>query len=700
MTRWRLRLSSAGLLWFGLLISPLSGSGAPGDLPELPPNPYDILASEDLETPFLDAVPFCEPEGLRAAADPVLDRARAGDWRSAQDLLAGWMEQLESPDPLLRVLEQVFAARSALERSERVAAESRLRAELRTRELGDAAYCLRTELARLLMLLDRESEAAAQWTMAERLAQAGDFEERVRDVIATGRAEVLYQTGHRFDAHLAFREITKSKDLRLAAAARLRLTDLSFDSGNIDRVSLEYETLLPRAPAFGGSMRGWALRAAEAALDAGHKERAARWIELYLASNASRDGRAAAEIRLADLEAIAGDPLAARKRLSSASSRRRADRLGALASIRAIDLGVFEGSPSQRIDVLKRALRRQRHGVRHYALSVLMAELESQGDLEGALAVGTRLAYAGADPIITPHFPADLDRVLKQATEADSHFDCESVVRALGGRYGILIERSEQTEPFKRLGLCFEELELPWLAAKVYRSMTRRFGTRGAATIALPLARSSLAIGEMTLARRMGTAALKESGPDDAVWRAILAEADFREGRMQEAATGLRSVLESETLGFERAKLVRFFALALSQAMNEEDLDFLSESLPRWLAEDNARPGARADLIESALLAGHAQRSLGHEAASMALYRLVDREAPPGALRSSARFWLGRAQLGETAVAAAWGEDPSLSLGAPWDGLANFERAYSPLGRAYRGTGRGIDGQADGGSSR
>lgn len=695
MRRNRLRFASVLLVWLGILISPLSRSGASTPSASLPPNPYDILASGDLEAPTLDAVPFCQPQALESAAEPILDRARAQQWAEARELLQGWMDQRAVPSASLRTLEAVLVARAAEERTDRVEAMAMLRARLRDPELGGENYCLRAELARLLLLQGRESESAAQWTLAERKAVEGGFADRVSDAIAMGRAEILYRTGRRFDAHLGFRAVAKSKNPRLAAAARLRLTDLSFDAGNVDRVSAEYETLLPRVSLFGGAPGGWALRAAEAALDAGRRERGRRWIDRYLASGPPRDGRDAAEIRLADLDVLDGDPLAARKRLKSVSSRRNDDEVGALAAVRAIQLGLFEGSPPQRIAILKRVVRTQRRGVRAYALDVLMSELEEQGDLEGALVVATRLAYAGIDPVVSADFEGRLGRLLEGVTAGGASMDCDSIVRTLGGRYGILIERTEKILPWKRVGLCFEQLELPWLAAEVYRSMTRRFGTRGASAVALPLARSSLATGEVMLARRMALAALGETGPDEARWRAVLAEAEFREGRLASAARELRAVLETQTPGFEQGKWVRLFAmalreLALERKMNASDLHFLSESIPNWLASPDHGPAARAQLIESALLAAHAQRSLGRLGPAAKLYSTVVQQAAPGALNSSAQFWLARlteseaAADSETDARPAGDDNPPLS--SPWSRLAQFEASFAPLREAYGGS--------------
>jgi len=651
---------------------------------EFPPSPYDILGNRDLETPLLDAVEYCVPDGLDAAIDPIVEQTDAGEWEEARRVLADWARSLDRPGLELVVFDGVLQSRQSEDREAMLETEEWLRSLLRRKDIKEHALCARLELARLLLLMRRDSEASAQLTRAVQWIEEFDARRDRLDDVKFWRAEILYRRRSSFDAHLAYRRLTKSENARLALAARLRLTDLSFDSGKIEKVSDEYEALLPRASAFGASVTGWARRASEAALDAGDPGRALRWLERFLESGADRNARDAAEIRLADLDVAYSDPLLARKRLSGVSGKRRTDPIGALASIRAIDLGVAPGSTDQRLDLLMVALRDQRHGVRRYALGVLMNELADRGDIDGALAVATRLAYEGIDAVVNPDYTEKLDGLLAQVvTRHNKGGDCRDVIRSLGGRYGILIERASHPAPFASVGECFERMELPWLAATLYRTIARRFGTAGAEIIALPLARTSLAIGEYTLARRVASAALEE--PDEHVveWRSILAEADFRDERYADAAVGFAAVLDAEVLTRDRGKLARMMAKTFDATAGLESADYLAKRLPVWLAAPGLEPASRAGLIEAAMLTGHAYRQKGRSRSAMAQYQLIDQYADGGAMRSSARFWLGLEGAANSKGAAAWGEDPSIALGTPWARYATFEKNLTSLWAAY-----------------
>lgn len=669
-------------LWLVLPASSASSASA-----ELLPSPYDILRSRNLETPVLDAVSYCVPDGLHLAIDPILDQASALEWQNARTMLADWVAGLDYVGPELVVLDAVLHARAAEDREDLLLSEERFRTLLRNPILADQRLCQRLELARIMLLLSRESESSAQLTKAEQLIEELESPALHRQEVQFWRAEILYRTHRPFEAHLAYRRLAGSENARLALASRLRLTDLSFDAGKVDNVTVEYETLLPRASAFGASTHGWSLRASEAALDAGDLERGLRWLDSFLGNKPGRDARDTAEIRLADLDVAFDDALRARKRLSKISGRRSGDPIGSLAAVRAIDLGVTDQSAGQRLEVLLRTLREQRRGLRRYALGVLMKELSHRGDLDGALAVATRLAYEGVDPVVTPKYPKALDELLERvARESEESGGCQKLVRALGGRYGILIERASKPTPFARVGACFEEMELPWLAASLYRTIARRFGALGAQSIALPLARSSLAIGEIPLARRVATAALEEENDEVDAWKAIVAEADFVEGRTREAAEGLLNLLDSPKLIMERGKLVRILAMTLDSDDRADVARYIGERVPTWLDSEDAEPAARASMVEAAMLAAHAHRRSGRLEQALLLYRTVDRHAGESALRSSARFWLGYSgELDSTGV-RAWGEDPKLALGSPWGRLAQFERRYAPLRDAYSGS--------------
>lgn len=656
---------------------------------DFPPSPYDILNGRDLETPLLDGPAFCVPDGLDAAVDPVLEQAEAGDWRIAREQLADWAEGLDAPGPRLAVLDAVFFARAAIERTELLEAEERLRTFLRAEATEGHRLCLRMELARTLLQLSRISEAAAQLTRAQRLLDERGLEGLHASEIAFQRAEILYVRGLRFDAHLAYRKLARDKSARLALAARLRLTDLSFDAGKVKNVSTEYEALLPRAAAFGASNRGWALRASEASLDAKDASGALRWLESFLGDRPSRDARDAAEIRLADLDVAFQDPLQARERLSGVVGRHRNGPIGALASIRMVDLGVSAGSPEQRLASLLKAVREQRDGVRRYALSVLMKELSHRGDLEAALAVATRLAYDTIDPVVSPEYETELDELLTRVTAQSAGGEsCPLIVRAIGGRYGILIERARRADPFARLGLCFEEMELPWLAAKVYRNITRRFGAGGAQAIALPLARVSIPIGDVTLARRVATAALQDPDEDAPAWKAVVAEADVIDGRYAEAAAGLTEIIDAPQVEAQRAKLISLLGQVLEHVPGTAHAELIAARIPKWLKGDGLQPGGEAKMIEAGVLAAHALRKAGEMKTAAALYRVIEKEAEGGSIRSSARFWLGAAGELNAANEPAWGDDPDIELGSPWGGVARLQQKSAALRTSFGGVSR------------
>lgn len=682
------RLAVGGLL---LLCGAEAVLAQPRAKAATPPSPVDILARRDLEAPFLDAVALCVPRSLDGVADAVVEKAQEGEWREARRALGRWAGKLEAHAVAFAALDAVFDARQALRRADRIAAQERLAALLRDPAQAEQAACLRLERARLLLLLDRAPEAGAQLRRLERALDAGSPWDRARLAeVAFLRAEMTYRAGRRFEAHLKFRRIAGEADPRLALAARLRLTDLSFDAGKIEQVSVEYESMLPRASAFGASLEGWALRASEAALDAGDVVRALRWLERFVEATSDREARDVAAIRQADLEARLDDPLAARKRLAALVVRRGRDPVGDLAAVRAVDLGVFEGSADEGLDVVARAIGTQRDGLRRYALGVLLRKLSERDAYDQAVAVATRLAFDGVDAVVVPDYGTLLDGLLARVLERDEGA-CERSVRALGGRYGILIERAGSVAPFARLGECFEAMELPWLAVPVYRAISRRFGAVGASDVALPLARASLATGDVSLARNMAEAALAEASPDAASdasrWRAILAEADFREGRTRQAVAGAREALDAGGLGQQRARLVLALARAVEQTRVVDDARFLAERLPLWLetSDDGSSGRDHLRLLEAGLRTGHALRRLGDHEHAFAVYRAVDRAGIVGPIRSSARFWLGLARQPDAAGGRAWGEDADRDLASPWSKVAGFEQRFESLRDTYAG---------------
>lgn len=677
----------------GLSVSPSvsHAAAATGAVPATeavsPPSPVEILNRRDLEAPFLDAVPLCVPEALEDLVDPVVEKAIAGQWREADRALARWAESLDEEEAAVETLEAIFRAREARTRPERRVAEHRLSELLDAPEQEDQEVCLRLERARVLMLQKRTPEAGAQLRRAERALDAADPWDRARlATVAFYRAEILYLAGRRFDAHIAYRKIARDGNPRLALAARLRLTDLAFDAGKVEQVSVEYESLLPRATAFGATYEGWSLRASEAALDAGDPMRALRWLERFVEASDDADAKDVAAIRQADLELRLEDPLAARRRLASVVKRREADAISTLAAIRAVDLGVYDGDPDAGLDTVARAVARQRAGLRRYAMGVLMRALAERGALDEAVAVATRLAFDGVDAVVFPDYAANLDRLLARIAGPGDEA-CGRTVSALGGRYGILIERASSVEPFARLGACFEAMELPWLAVPLYRTISRRFEEEGAARVALPLARASIATGDVSLARNMAAAAIADGDPERAAWEAVLAEADYREGRTSIAVKRTRGLLDASGLGLLRGRIVLEMARSLEKAGTIEDARLLAERIPDWLEQGDEEPASRdrVRFLEAGLLTAHALRRQDAWAPAATVYRALERSAGEGAIRSSARFWLGLARQENGEGERAWGDDVEKSLGAPWARVAEFEERFESLRDVYAG---------------
>ena len=142
-------------------------------------------------------------------------------------------------------------------------------------------------------------------------------------------------------------------------------------------------------------------------------------------------------------------------------------------------------------------------------------------------------------------------------------------------------------------------------------------------------------------------------------------------------------------LALERGKLVRLLALTLESEDRIEVAGYIADRVPKWLDAEEAKPAAKASMIEAAMLAAHAFRRSDHAARSFVLYRAVERHAAQdSALRSSARFWLGHSRELDSAGEGAWGQDPKRALGSPWGRLAQFEQRYGRLRDAYSAASR------------
>lgn len=653
---------------------------------ELPPSPYVILGSRLLDPPPLEAVPICVPARLSLQLGDFEKWVGEGDFDEAQKALTAYASTVAIQEPEeherdLALLRAALAARRGSERAQRLDVRAQLEHITKREKQTDRLVCALLESARLSILLRLLPEAdAALNRIRARLSWLGADHPSLESARFYD-AELLYRRGDGFSAHLVYRELTLSKNSRMAAAARLRLTDLSFDAGKSRSVQLEYETLLPHGAAFGAHMTDWSLRAAEAALDAGDFGAARAWFERYTSEVGDRDARDLVEIRRADLEVLEGRPGEARKRLRALWRRKGDLDIDSLARIRQVDLGVSSDAPDARIAALRAATSSANRGVRIYALAVLVHELVQQGKLDEGVAAVTRLAYEGASPVLARHFKRDLhDLLASSRREAAEDEGCPRVVRRLGGRYGVLLGHASDPAPFLALGSCFERMHLQDLAITLYRALTRTYGLRVANEVALPLARASLAVGDVSLARAAAEVNIRHGGERILEWKAILAVAEVALEHDAGARKLFRELLQGDKLPDQRVSLALSFATLIArQPYDDDDDDRLLEKTLLSVA-DAMRASEASTFGEATMLVATRLRSGDEPRRAAVFYSLASETLPVGARRSEARYWANRFDP-ESRTPGETG-DPEAT--GPWSQLADYEAKARTLIDRYQ----------------
>lgn len=679
--RRRLALVASALL-FGAI-------PAGAQLPTLvPPSPYDILGTDHLKTPVIDAVPMCIGSEVSDEMKPVVEMARTGEMREAFKLLQRASERAEETPLEAEILAATFQARLADKRERRLLALERLGANPLRRARETERACIAVERARLYLFIGRYPEAVAQAVRIERMIPRLSGAQAFIDAARFFRAEVLFHTGQAFAAHLAFRELARTSDPRVAAAARLRVTDLSFDGGRADIVRVEYETLLPKAQVYGASIEGWALRAMEASLAAGDLDGAQAWLDRYLETVTDKALHDVVMIRQADLEVMQGESRSARSRLNLLAGRTVWSPVSELARVRLVALGLADGSEEKRKASLRWAVRSPAHGVALYALGVMTHQAVLENDLDEGLNAGTRLAYEGGTRILTPLFEKDLELLLSRARDAavasDSDEGCLGYVRRIGGRYGILIQQTDQDDVFFRLALCMERLHLPQLAVKLYRAMTRTYGNRVAEYVALPLARASLAAGDHAMARAAARASLRYAGADEKAWRLLLAEAELIDGREQSARDQLREIVGQPGNPDDVVHALYLFATSLREEGGAPgDLDLLEKTAEAVPTEARHRPFG--EFGRATAIAGELRRGRSEAERARALYGTAREYLPQGSRRAETIYWQSSLAPGAKQADRFLSQAAASELGGPWSRLASFELGFSELRRQYEG---------------
>ncbi len=613
-------------------------AGAP-DAPEasapisLPPAPGTILGIGLPRTPPIDAAAICTRWSVHAPSEQVL----ADD--GAVAALVVWKEATESPagaDLFTGSLE----ARVATEPDALEAARAHLRRALDHPAPARARICALLEIARAELQLGRFPEAAA--SAREALTVAREHEDGLaedRDRAHFLIAEAYLLGGRHEDAAALFLPLARVDSSALAAAARLRLADLRFDRGLRASALPEYELLVENGEAFGAESSAWAARAAEAAIDAGDFASAASWLERQPAEGDL--ALAQVTLRRADVLVALGKRDEGRDELEGVEAAMEGQPIAHLARLRVFDFGLERVGPDEAVETLRAVVRESRDpGVAGYARVVLARRLLARPDVESALPLLVRASYDVTAQSLLQEARSNLLRAVDLAVGRSREAGgCSWLLQVVDDHRTLLVNLAEEPASFLEIGRCYEEVGLPLAALEVYRGMSRRFGATVAASLALPIARSSLASGRTAAARTAAEAHVEQQPDASPAWRLLLAEVRVQEKRFADAARLLTDLVREDSPTGARELVL------LARVVHAGDLDpglrpVLREALLRRL-----EPESEGDVLavaEAALLTGDLHRRAGEPRAAAELYaRALDARAP-AAVRAEAAWWLGR----------------------------------------------------------
>ncbi len=675
------------LLLPSLLLIAATDEAAPTEAPTVPeveaeaelgpiarPSPYAILGGRLLATPPFDPALPCGPES--GVAGEVKAALGAGDADLARERL-GSLDAAHAEHAFVSALVQARTAQTAAEaRATRAALAAALAARPRegsppgSGPSGAGRACLRVESARFELLRGRHPEAGAEARRGVARANAvgsAALAERARFL----RAEALLAAGRPEEAEPLYRGLARAGDVRVAAAARLRLIDVLFERGEALPRRAEYEKLLARGEDFGARPEAWGLRAAELAIAAGDPRGALDWLQRYARSEPGEVAAAVARVRSADVRAALGQGVHSRVILSPIADKLSREPVGALARVRAIDLGVLRAAPESRIGELRRSARHPHRGVARYASAVLGRELRESGELDAALAVLLRLAHDALAPELEAGLSEELDALLVAAVEEAAEDDgCLRLLSRVGGRRDLFARHARRPDPLLRLARCFEHVGLPDGAQDVYRRLAHQFGGESAGLVHLPLARAAFASGDLPAVRTTAVAWLRRGGPDADEWRLLHGLAELRDQRLASAARVLRPLVRRGAPEGERWRALASFARAIAPAaVTAEDRRLLARALGERPAEVEAEQGAW--LGEAALVAGRAYRDARRRAPAYNYFSLARTLLPPGARRGEAAYWAGALAAERPDALDAW--TAASAEAALWARLADHE---------------------------
>ncbi len=658
------------------IVYALPGSGAPSESAAplvLPPSPYAILSPRILRPPAIDAFPLCIPPNLDSDLDEIARTAASGRLQDAIKGLESYATQGRALPFGGNLLWSTIVARAADKKGARVTAEKKLHDELIDGGPVGPSVCAHLELARIMILLERFPDAAAQAALARRLSPELARPDKMMEAADFYKAEALYFSNHPVKAKALYKVLAQSKTRRTVAAARLRLTDIEFDAGERAVTRRDYGDLLAGATAFGASEIGWAPRVAESHIAGGDLAEAHSWLRRYLRSMPSADAAAAVGLRFADVLAALGKVDDARIAIENVAAKWSGRPVGVVAALRKIDLDLSRLSPEKKRIELRKHARSGHRGISLYAKTLLGRLLWESGDRYGALDVYARLAYENPRAELVDDVTPDIERLLNEAAEnARNDENCAAYVRGLSERRALLARYAETPGPFIRLGECYELLGFPETALDVYRDVTRAFGAKVAREVSLPVARAALASGDVGAARTAARAGVRVGGDRGPHWSLLLGEAELFDGKLKVAAEILGPLVEARQPDGDELRAIASLAKAAARLPRAKAYgDSLAKAIAALPVE--ARFDRLEQFGEACLLSAETLRRNGDGPAAVSLYGEAVEALPDGARRAEAAYWLGALEDDRGRSIAAWQLAAKMPDAGTWRRLAENE---------------------------
>ncbi|MEZ4218398.1 MAG: hypothetical protein R3E88_18115 [Myxococcota bacterium] len=615
-----------------VVLPPLAAPSRAALADEMVSFPARLLLPHAIYDEPIDPAPLCLPAVLarrvarraeRLVAAPV-DPDVARHWVALYDHSGG-------RDVLARFI-AARAARTPAQIRQSTIALDELRGDV-DRELRE---CATLESARILLFERRHADAAARAVQALALSRTPER----RRAATFYRGEALALAGRGDEALPFLRALAGADDDAdpIAAAARARIAalelagDVAGDARAQAREALESSVL--RARAIGLPVAAFGTRAVEAALRDGDEQGLREWIDALTSTRLPIEVGDWLRVLEADLEVAKGHVTTARAKYDAIAHAREGSPIGTLAALRSLRHADLRRGDRE-IEWLTRTAASAVPPLSGYAKLVLAQASIAAGEKEAALDLLSAAVFEHPRADIARPIGDLVTQLLVELVRADDGDTCSRSLELADWRRSLLVQASTRVEPFLALGRCYERFGLAAAAESLYREVLRRFGADVAPALALPLARTSLALGEVARARTVAAAQARAGGPQRAEWELLLGRSALAEGDAEAAIATLVPLVERREPEGEALLAIVELARALR---------------PR------GELGARGDLLANALLAltpaqrdesaallalelAHARRALGRDGDARALYDLVLGTSARAGARAEALYW-------------------------------------------------------------